>query len=109
MEMKDCAHVDSVNNNIYTNNLTRRLMPVVSVSLSETGYEGYRSLTKGLRSKIIDRMLCDYALKRAHTVINEEHLSVHDVMKKQFHFTQTMQQSQDEIRSLKAELKELKE
>jgi len=84
-------------------------MPVVSVSLSETGYEGYTSLTKGLRSKIIDRMLCDYALKRAHTVINEEHLSVHDVMKRQFHFTQTMQQSQDEIKRLKAELKELKE
>jgi hypothetical protein len=84
-------------------------MPVVSVSLSEIGYEGYTSLTKGLRSKIIDSLLCDYALKRAHTVINEEHLSVHDVMKKQFHFTHTMQQNQEVIEKLKAELKEMKE
>jgi len=84
-------------------------MPVVSVSLSERGFEGYTSLTKGLRSRIIDKMLCEYALKRTFTVINEEHLSVHDVMKRQFHFTETMQQRQDEIVRLTAELKELKE
>jgi len=84
-------------------------MPTVSVSLSDIGYEGYASISKGSRSKIIDKMLRDYALKRAYTVINEEHLSVHDVMERQFHFTKTMQQRQDEIDTLKAELKELKE
>jgi len=37
-------------------------MPVVSVSLSEVGYEGYKELPKGRRSMMIDRMLRDWAL-----------------------------------------------
>jgi hypothetical protein len=107
--MKDCAHAEILNHNIYTNKRSRRLMPVVSVSLSERGFEGYTSLTKGLRSRIIDKLLCEYALKRTYTVINEEHLSVHDVMKRQFHFKETMQQSQDEINKLRQERDELED
>ena len=41
-------------------------MPVVSVSLTEIGYEGYKELPKGQRSRYIDRMLRDYALDHHH-------------------------------------------
>jgi len=84
-------------------------MPTVSVSLSDIGYEGYTCIIKGSRSRIIDQMLRAYALKRAKVYLNEEHLSVHQVMERQFHFTETMKQRQDEIDRLTAELKELKE
>jgi len=84
-------------------------MPTVSVSLSEIGYEGYTCIMKGNRSRIIDQMLRAYALKRAKVYLNEEHLSVQEVMERQFHFMETMQQRQDEIDRLTAELKELKE
>jgi len=84
-------------------------MPTVSVSLSEIGYEGYTSIIKGNRSRIIDQMLRSYALKRAKVYLNEEHLSVQKVMERQHHFTETMKQRQDEIDRLTAELKELKE
>jgi|FLLY01.1.fsa_nt_gi hypothetical protein len=84
-------------------------MPTVSVSLSDIGYEGYASISKGTRSKVIDRLLRDFALKRAHTVLHGEHMSIQQVLERQFHFTETMQQRQDEINRLTAELKELKE
>jgi len=38
-------------------------MPAITASLSETGYEGYVSIPKGMRSKVIDKMLRDYALE----------------------------------------------
>ena len=39
-------------------------MPAITASLSEIGYEGYASIPKGMRSKVIDELLRDYALKR---------------------------------------------
>ena len=41
-------------------------MPSITASLSEAGYEGYRTIPKGMRSQVIDRMLRDYALNRHH-------------------------------------------
>jgi len=44
-------------------------MPVVSVSLSEIGYEGYKSIPMGLRSKLVDKLLREYALKSNSVVL----------------------------------------
>lgn len=37
-------------------------MPVVTVSLCEVGYEGYARIPKGQRSRVVNRMLKEYAL-----------------------------------------------
>ena len=37
-------------------------MPVVTVSLCEVGYEGYKDIPKGQRSRVVNRMLKEYAL-----------------------------------------------
>ena len=37
-------------------------MPVVTVSLCDAGYEGYKSIMRGLRSRVVNRMLKEYAL-----------------------------------------------
>jgi hypothetical protein len=37
-------------------------MPVVTVSLCEIGYEGYARIPKGQRSRVVNRMLKEYAL-----------------------------------------------
>jgi metal-responsive CopG/Arc/MetJ family transcriptional regulator len=80
-------------------------MPVVSVSLSEVGYEGYKELPKGKRSEYIDRMLRDYALER-HTVTpragQTERLTVRQVLDRQQYLEQT-------IKTLNHELKEARQ
>lgn len=75
-------------------------MPVVSVSLSEVGYEGYKELPKGKRSEYIDRMLRDYALER-HTVMprpgDTERLSVKQVLDRQQYLEQTIRTLNEEL------------
>jgi hypothetical protein len=39
-------------------------MPAITASLSETGYDGYKSIPKGNRSRVIDKLLQEYALNR---------------------------------------------
>lgn len=81
-------------------------MPVVSVSLSEIGYEGYTSLTKGKRSKVIDKLLREYALKRSYTVFEGEHISVQEVFERQKHLEERIEYQFEQIVALKKELKE---
>jgi len=81
-------------------------MPVVSVSLSEIGYEGYASISKGTRSKVIDRLLRDFALKRAMTVHQGEHMSVQQVFERQKYLEMTIETYGKQIAELKKELKE---
>lgn len=76
-------------------------MPVVSVSLSEVGYEGYKELPKGKRSEYIDRMLRDYALSR-HTVTprpgESERLTVKEVLERQQFLEQTINTLNEELK-----------
>lgn len=83
-------------------------MPAITASLSEVGYEGYRAIPKGMRSKVIDRMLRDYALKRTHVLTEFEHMSVQDVLDRQKFMQISMETFQDEIKTLKEENKQLK-
>jgi len=80
-------------------------MPVVSVSLSETGYEGYVSIPKGERSRCINKLLKEYALKSNWTVRNGEHLTVNEVFERQRFMQQTIETAHKEIKALKKELK----
>lgn len=81
-------------------------MPTVSVSLSDIGYEGYTSISKGTRSKVIDRLLRDFALKRAMTVHHGEHMSVQQVFERQKYLEMTIETYGKQIKDLKKELKE---
>jgi len=40
-------------------------MPAITASLTEAGYEGYVSIPKGNRSRVIDKLLQEFALNRA--------------------------------------------
>jgi|TARA_R100000049_G_C1878119_1_gene35457 hypothetical protein len=80
-------------------------MPVVSVSLSEVGWEGYKALPRGKRSQMIDKMLREYALDHQRTVMGQEALSVKEVLERQKYLETTNQTLNEEIKRLK-ELKE---
>lgn len=68
------------------------IMPAITASLSETGYEGYVSIPKGMRSKVIDKMLRDYALKRTHIYREfEGQISVQEVLDRQKKMEQTIE------------------
>jgi len=70
------------------------------------GYEGYSNLPKGSRSRIIDKLLRDYALKSNYTVHNGEHMSVQQVFERQKYLEITIETFGKKIRALKKELKE---
>jgi len=86
-------------------------MPVVSVSLSEIGYEGYKSIPKGLRSKLVDKLLREYDLK-SHSVVlpfADKAVSVQSVMENHGKMSDTLRSQGELIRKLKEELEDLKE
>jgi len=80
----------------------RQYMPAITASLSETGYEGYTSIPKGMRSKVIDRLLRDYALEKVH-IYREQigQVSVKEVLDKQEYLEMSLQTAHQEIRDLK--------
>lgn len=80
------------NVNIYNIRLIRTNMPAITASLSEIGYEGYVSIPKGMRSKVIDKMLRDYALKK--TMIYREQVG-------QMSVQQVLDQREQDLTSLK--------
>jgi len=67
-------------------------MPAITASLSEIGYEGYVSIPKGMRSKVIDKMLRDYALKK--TMIYREQVG-------QMSVQQVLDQREQDLISMK--------
>jgi len=86
-------------------------MPVVSVSLSEIGYDGYKSIPKGLRSKLVDKLLREYDLK-SHSVVlpfADRAISIQEVLEMQGRMQQSAESQGQLISKLKLELKELKE
>jgi hypothetical protein len=86
-------------------------MPVVSISLSEIGYNGYTNIPKGLRSKLVDKLLREYDLKSQSVVLPfaDRAMSVHQVMENQGKLQQTLESQAQIIGVLKDELRELKE
>lgn len=83
-------------------------MPVVSVSLSKVGYDGYDSLPRGQRSRIIDKMLREYALDRVRIMApyeDKNYLTVKEVLDRQTKLETTISTLMDENKRLK-ELKE---
>jgi antitoxin component HigA of HigAB toxin-antitoxin module len=69
----------------------RHHMPAITASLSETGYEGYKSIPKGMRSKVIDKMMRDYALKKTHVYREMEgQVSVQEVLNREQYHLQTI-------------------
>ena len=80
-------------------------MPVVSVSLTEVGYEGYKGLPKGSRSRYIDRMLRDYALDHHHV----QGRSIRDIAEDQKKMKITISTIMDENTQLKRQLKEARQ
>jgi hypothetical protein len=84
-------------------------MPAITASLSEVGYEGYVSIPKGMRSKVIDGLLRGYALK--HTRIKHVELgsiSVQEVLDKQKFMEMSLNTNYEEITMLKEENKKLR-
>jgi len=76
-------------------------MPVVSVSLSEVGYEGYKELPKGRRSRMIDRMLRDYALDHHHMPTSMGRKSVREIGEMQVNLKAMIASLQKENKKLK--------
>ena len=79
-------------------------MPVVSVSLSKVGYDGYDSLPRGQRSRIIDKMLREYALDRIrlHSPYEDKHyLTVKEVLERQEYLKTTIETLTAEVKRLK--------
>jgi len=83
-------------------------MPVVSVSLSEIGYDGYKSIPMGLRSKLVDKLLREYALKSQSVTLPfaDRAVSVHSVLENQANMVATIASYAEQIEQLKKELKE---
>jgi hypothetical protein len=84
-------------------------MPVVSISLSEIGYNGYTNIPKGLRSKLVDKLLREYDLK-SHSVVlpfADRAISVDQVMENQGKMQQTLESQAQIIGILKTERDEL--
>jgi len=76
-------------------------MPVVSVSLSDVGYEGYKELPKGRRSRYIDRMLREYALDHHHVVDNTGRRSIREIGEMQVNLKAMIASLQKENKKLK--------
>jgi len=92
---------NAVNVNIYTIETIRPAMPAITASLSEQGYEGYLTIPKGMRSKVIDKMLRDYALDRHHITPRPgdlQRLTVRDVLDRQQYLEQTIRTLTDELK-----------
>jgi len=83
-------------------------MPAITASLSEVGYEGYKTIPKGMRSKAIDTMLRDYALNRTHVRTEFERLSVQEVLDRQKNYEAIQANYLEQIMTLREELKQLK-
>jgi hypothetical protein len=86
-------------------------MPVVSISLSEIGYNGYTNIPKGLRSKLVDKLLREYDL-RSHSVVipfEDRAVSVQQVLDDQHMLTLDVKHLTEENDRLITRLKELKE
>jgi len=86
-------------------------MPVVSISLSEIGYNGYTNIPKGLRSKLVDKLLREYDLK-SHSVVlpfADRAMSIQEVLEMQGRMQQSAESQAELISQLKQELTELKE
>ena len=81
-------------------------MPVVSVSLTEVGYEGYKELPKGQRSRYIDRMLRDYALDHHHATTRSGRRSIREIGEAQVLLQQRIDSYEKENKRLREELKE---
>ena len=81
-------------------------MPVVSVSLSKVGYEGYVALPRGKRSQKIDEMLREYALDRQRTVLHDQALSVREVLERQKDMEERLHLQYKEILELREKVKE---
>ena len=81
-------------------------MPVVSVSLSEVGWEGYKALPRGKRSQMIDKMLREYALDHQRTVMHQESLSVREVLTRQKDLEERLHLQYQEIQKLRKKVKE---
>jgi len=84
-------------------------MPAITASLTEVGYEGYASIPKGMRSKVIDELLRGYALKRTrikHVELGS--ISVQEVLDRQKYMKISLNTFQEEIRTLKEEIKKLR-
>ena len=84
-------------------------MPAITASLSEVGYEGYVSIPKGMRSKVIDGLLRGYALKHArikHVELGS--ISVQEVLDKQKFMEMSLNTNYEEITMLKEENKKLR-
>jgi len=80
-------------------------MPAITASLSEVGYEGYTSIPKGMRSKVIDKMLRDYALKKVHVYREMEgQISVQEVLSREKTQSQTIKTLFERINELEKEL-----
>jgi len=84
-------------------------MPSITASLTEVGYEGYASIPKGMRSKVIDELLRGYALKRTrikHVALGS--ISVQEVLDRQKYMKISLNTFQEEIRTLKEEIRKLR-
>jgi len=64
------------------------------------------SISKGMRSKCVDKLLREYALKSAYTVRNGEHMSIQQVFERQKYLEMTLASQFEKITALKKELKE---
>jgi len=86
-------------------------MPVVSVSLSEIGYDGYKSIPMGLRSKLVDKLLREYALKSQSVVLPfaDRAISVQQVLDDQHTLTLDVKHLTEENDRLITKLEGLKE
>jgi len=80
-------------------------MPAITASLSDIGYEGYTSIPKGMRSKVIDKMLRDYALKKVHVYREMEgQIAVQEVLNREKHNQATIKTLFERINELEKEL-----
>jgi len=95
----------SSNVNIYNISHYGPNMPAITASLTEIGYEGYTSIPKGMRSKVIDKMLRDYALKRVHVYREMEgQISVQEVLDREKTQAATIKTLFERINELEKEL-----
>ena len=76
-------------------------MPVVSVSLTDVGYEGYKELPKGQRSRYIDRMLRDYALDHHHVTDSTGRRSIREIGEMQVNLKAMIASLQKENKALR--------
>ncbi len=79
-------------------------MPVVSVSLTDVGYEGYKSIPIGRRSRRIDKMLREFALEHHHV----QGRSVKEIGEMQVNLKAMIASQNKTIEALEKSLKEAK-